>query len=527
MPAVQAIPAPAELARELKRVQQEAKAKRRESKKRKRSDDKDDQPRKRHKSDKKKAKCKGKNYGKLNGNKERARKGDDLYEYDPSIVELPTEVDFSHSYGPSRAAYTWKFAEPTEDLEYGNIVAPQPGIPDAGDDSKRIKHHSPDFEDDKKSPKKCDNKDKNKKKKNDHSDVKVEKRTQTARPPLPAFLRIPMEVREEIYRNLLVAAKPVLVRAGWTRIYEREKPCLDTSILRVNKQINQEAVRILYSENTFHYRLRDPPNTSQEVMDIQRLAVDDYQTEVETDDEDSRDLEYGGSTSGRTGGRSSARSRSKRTEKPWDINIPKFGMLFRHLIVEAEHNRYSLDTQRNMARAISVFTAQPDNGDITKAYKEKGKKGKAKATNIHTLSIRVAPMWCEEKQGMTFVDFFKQEFPVLEAMRAVSCQFLRVELLTKHLNPGLEYPGTRLVIDMRHRRIARRAKRGFDIWQRDIPMLMERDRRVHESKVALDNLQVVVLGWCEKYQPEYPFELEDWELGADYSHMEVEDWGGF
>lgn len=60
------------------------------------------------------------------------------------------------------------------------------------------------------------------------------------------FLALPGEIRNRIYRCALVTARPFAVQLQWGRP-------LDTALLRVNKQIFDEASSIFYAENTFTF----------------------------------------------------------------------------------------------------------------------------------------------------------------------------------------------------------------------------------------------------------------------------------
>lgn len=60
---------------------------------------------------------------------------------------------------------------------------------------------------------------------------------------VPPILRLPVEIRDEIYRELLIAAK--------VRDEETEKLYLKPAIVRVNKQIHKESSRVLYEENAW------------------------------------------------------------------------------------------------------------------------------------------------------------------------------------------------------------------------------------------------------------------------------------
>ncbi len=65
-------------------------------------------------------------------------------------------------------------------------------------------------------------------------------------PPSCTFLALPGEIRNRIYRYTLIAARPFSVQLQWNRP-------LDTALLRVNKQIFDEASSIFYAENAFRF----------------------------------------------------------------------------------------------------------------------------------------------------------------------------------------------------------------------------------------------------------------------------------
>ena len=65
-------------------------------------------------------------------------------------------------------------------------------------------------------------------------------------PPDCPFLALPGEIRNRIYRFVLVAERPFTVQLQWTRT-------LDTALLWVNKQVFEEASSIFYAENAFRF----------------------------------------------------------------------------------------------------------------------------------------------------------------------------------------------------------------------------------------------------------------------------------
>ncbi|PBP25142.1 hypothetical protein BUE80_DR004011 [Diplocarpon rosae] len=71
------------------------------------------------------------------------------------------------------------------------------------------------------------------------------------------ILRIPLEVREEVYSYLLVSPSPIYLKADWTTL-ERNQ-CFDHSLVRVCKQFANETSSFLYRNNTFQSLIREPP----------------------------------------------------------------------------------------------------------------------------------------------------------------------------------------------------------------------------------------------------------------------------
>ena len=65
-------------------------------------------------------------------------------------------------------------------------------------------------------------------------------------PPDCPFLALPGEIRNRIYRFVLLAERPFTVQLQWTRT-------LDTALLWVNKQVFEEASGIFYAENAFRF----------------------------------------------------------------------------------------------------------------------------------------------------------------------------------------------------------------------------------------------------------------------------------
>lgn len=152
-----------------------------------------------------------------------------------------------------------------------------------------------------------------------------------------SFLKLPVEVRNRIYRCLLVSKKPIHVQKLWSqkaRANTRRSPrkrgvapeklfetqaeeLIDTRVLRICRQTHLEGARILYGENRFLYMLRDPK------------AVDAAL----------------GFSNFRVGPASSSAGIA-------EINFGKYCHLFRHMAVELEPNRTDSEYETLLWRAL-------------------------------------------------------------------------------------------------------------------------------------------------------------------------------
>ncbi|KAM4056118.1 hypothetical protein HRG_003040 [Hirsutella rhossiliensis] len=349
------------------------------------------------------------------------------------------------------------------------------------------------------------------------------------------LFKLSAELRLKIYRELLLSYTPVVVHSGWHLVYRHPATRqqqgeragqhglgLCTAILRAHPLFCAEGLTVLYGENTFLYRLRDPPPT---VTDVSRLVyVDDEdeccdeeddggddapgeRVEVEDDDgqESASDWDQDRRAEQEDGGRR-RRSRRRRTKKArCDIYVDKYRHLFRHIVVEAEHNRFSRSTMRAMARAIRTFGP-----------------GSRPAANIQTLVVRVAPLrdprggpgpgdgdlepQQQQQQHFTFVDFFAPDSPVLKAIQAVECHFLRVDLMTRYMDGPAERAGCSLTVDRRPEIVARRyyrdrcrGSRRLGDWLSDRAIRRERKRRARLVHRALQSLGDTVRKFCWSY----------------------------
>ncbi|KAF4338194.1 hypothetical protein FBEOM_7936 [Fusarium beomiforme] len=239
-------------------------------------------------------------------------------------------------------------------------------------------------------------------------------RTTFRSPRRLSFMGLPAEVREQIYRGLLVSQKGIPVYDGWRRVYQREKPGLHINILMVSKKVFAEARGVLYGENTFLYRLRDAPTRSQEMINIQDLANDD----VYVPEPGMRDQENNASRG--------ANPLAEPIHEPGTIDTAKYAQDFRFITVKADHNRSSWQTKEFMADAIKMFAKFPDK------------------TNIHTLKIIISPEFAHGK--FTFVDFFEPASELMVALKSLPCEIIHVQISNQYLNNGVGPSSTDLIL---------------------------------------------------------------------------------
>ncbi|RTE74357.1 hypothetical protein BHE90_011210 [Fusarium euwallaceae] len=272
-----------------------------------------------------------------------------------------------------------------------------------------------------------------------------------------SLMGMPTEVREGIYRHILVSHKPIPVYDGWKRVYERERPGLDTRILRVNRRIYQEATGVLYRENTFLYRLRDAPGPSHQMVGAQQLAaVDDYHP----------------------GRASRTRKHERRT-----INIDKFGEDFRYLTIQADHNRHSAQTQEFMLEAMKTFAKFPSK------------------MNVHTLQIVISPQL--ENGNFTFVNFFQQGSALVAALKGIACERVVIKVWNKFLNKGEGAVRSEISLPLqylrfaKHRKLQQLSRQSGGKEQLD---LFGGDRRMQDFRMA-------GIRWCNRQLAELEFKV--------------------
>ncbi|KAK7961836.1 uncharacterized protein PG986_002661 [Apiospora aurea] len=97
------------------------------------------------------------------------------------------------------------------------------------------------------------------------------------------FWGLPRELRDMIYRQLVLAPDPIPLRLlgycdGMPVVYEgmqAYKPLpLDARLLRTSKQVHAEAAKVLYSENTFRVRDATVPDVNYSRRQAQGRRID-------------------------------------------------------------------------------------------------------------------------------------------------------------------------------------------------------------------------------------------------------------
>lgn len=458
------------------------------------------------------------------------RKKDLTFRHNPKLLRYPERDDFLIEFGGLRATdYVWG-PSPTEeafaDHRHGQnscrslYRAPRPSVPDPMDDDPC---YDTDADEDTENPEedhppKDQTKEKGRKPRKavpkPRKRAPVTPTTKEATPEIESIsgrvMAIP-ETRRQILRACLVANAPYSVYSGWRNTYKRGKPTVvNLSILRTNSQLYSEGTQILYGENTFLYRLRDAPQTA--IADVEALPFDD-DADVTSDDATEEGSEWGGGHNdddhendaddedgeyveeSYNTHRNGRRRRQPTPEPGNDINVAKFRPLFRHLIIEAEHNRFGEQTQVSMAKAISVFMAP-----------QVLRRNDKTAPKIKDIVIRVAPR--DTGRGFTFLRFFSPGSPVMRALRLVEFQYLHVDMGSKCLLPSVVQPADGsdddfikcvISLDMRHRSLAiREATPSPDIWANDHLMLAARERHAKAMDQGFDNLQRSFLKHCHK-----------------------------
>lgn len=317
----------------------------------------------------------------------------------------------------------------------------------------------------------------------------------------PSLLCFSPEIRENIFRHLLRANKPILVHEKWTKVCRLVRPRngggdeptkldLHPAILSTCKLFHQEAVGILYGENVFRYRMRDllaepvanspGPAHGQDVT-LEAGALDD----PEDDGDAANDPDYVDNEE-QVSGRS--RSRRNRRENRL-INIERYYHLFRYIAVEIEQNRTCPAVMESVANAIKVFS------DRVKFARSKNRH--CRQSNIHTFKVIINPKIKDTEGYLTLVSFFEKSSPVIGALLALMPQYIHVEIMSTFLNQKEKH--RRLVIDQRPRRMHIRAQiQGADELM-DRVMEKTLSESFNVSSKVMSELDTHINTFCEKF----------------------------
>ncbi|KAK1502353.1 hypothetical protein CTAM01_05166 [Colletotrichum tamarilloi] len=343
------------------------------------------------------------------------------------------------------------------------------------------------------------------------------------------FLRIPLEIREDIYKYILVADEPIRVHQGWSAVYPRNRVGIRTELIRTCRQVRKEALNTLYGENTFLYLLRDaaelPALNAQgenEIVVQHPLATDndalsDYEADSadEYSDEDDVVTNRPSSSSFLADGHTAA-----------DIDIRRFGHKFRKLMIVAEANRANAPYRLSMANAINVFRGL-----------------RPIRPRIHTLTIDITPQRDPRTGDVSFLDFFERSSEVVRTLRGLPCQFIEILVNTGVSvgsssggdgdgsgGDGGDSPGKgqlgqeKIVLNMKYAANIRRAKRGEkDLWRDDRVMQSYRSAKAGEAQKKLDSLPAAIRKIWEATNGQFKRRQQD-EFGDDEEDYCCEDW---
>ncbi|KAH8652424.1 hypothetical protein BX600DRAFT_553805 [Xylariales sp. PMI_506] len=246
---------------------------------------------------------------------------------------------------------------------------------------------------------------------------------------LGTFAMLPAEIREMVFRNLLVHQGDIRVLRGWSLIYPRSRPRLDTALMCTCRAFYRQGVRILYGENSFVYLLRDPSEDHQDTDLVVQHVYD------------------------------SAR-----------LPIDRHGHLLRNIRVVVEANRMRLfDLRQNLPMALQKFL--PDRIGIAGNLRI--------PAQLHTVTIqlpaqtRVALGMRQETgappHSVPAAEWFREDSNVLRALMRINCQFIRIVATDKD---GETYEA---IVDRRsHFKQMGTAEGRYDVWATDVDMLRTR-----------------------------------------------------
>lgn len=327
---------------------------------------------------------------------------------------------------------------------------------------------------------------------------------------------MPTEVRENIFRHLLISNKPIQVSGIWTDVGrasprrtgrdrlsrdeadEDTTTTIDARILSVCRQTHDEGSRILYSENTFYYKLRDGD------------SVPSYALTPS-------------SPFGRRNARDTAAGRAQDWHTTWlasnktgPINFERYGPLLRRLRVELEPNRSTDEKYENLLIcALEALISRP-----------------GIPISLHVLSLSFSPTFTPTTPGgprhLSTATFFAPTHRVMKALSQITTNYLHINIHVDLAGTVTHPPGsaTTLIlqppidsddsdfdsdthrtrhlettIDMRFtpRHMAAvlpSDAAGADLWERDALMPGKREARGRRAETCLAQLRRRIEGAC-------------------------------
>ncbi|KAK4164898.1 hypothetical protein QBC43DRAFT_352607 [Cladorrhinum sp. PSN259] len=262
----------------------------------------------------------------------------------------------------------------------------------------------------------------------------------------PLLEKLPLEIREKIYRHLLVAPKPIPVKNLWSeavhvrtrrargRRGQPEEPDMDfvmePRILFSCRQAFAEGTKVLYSENTFFYQLRDP-NIIPRLNNFANNNVDARNPAF-----------YRGRTA--KAKKEAERAKAKKEVERAKIHLDKYGHLIRHMSMELEHNRTSDEYRDLMIMALNALVNRPPSSDLPPIYlhtltitiSPTYERGGRDSRPISTINPQTGQIQISSHRGLNTVNIFAQNSALSQALHKVNLDFLRINVhVNSHLSP--------------------------------------------------------------------------------------------
>lgn len=211
--------------------------------------------------------------------------------------------------------------------------------------------------------------------------------------------RVPAEVRDNIFRYILLSPKEIRVLRVWSLVFPRDCPQLELALIRTCEVFRRQGLRILYGENRFVYRNRDPSEGDKVTPWVLRKIFNHSH-----------------------------------------FPIDRHGHLIRYIRIDVEDNRMDRKYRENFVRSLTKFG--PNSSLSCPA-------------NLHTVTIEVPALTLQDmindKDAIGSVPnpshvpicrFFGKS--AIEALEKLDTKFIRILAVDKH-NNVLE-----TVIDMRY-----------------------------------------------------------------------------